>query len=140
MTHEGKSLQLSLKHKNTHHTSIVSENYTVTRNSGTNPRSITHYDHQTLWVQTLWKDPVTHNITHSPCTSTCTALPITLPSTTLLCTQLTNTKHICVNDGKLACTRCRDGVKVLWCHSHLVQLVFEGPIPSCTCFHSENIL
>ena len=26
-------------------------------------------------------------------------------------------------------TRCRDGVKVLWCHSHLVWLVFEGFIP-----------
>ena len=25
--------------------------------------------------------------------------------------------------------RCRDGVKVLWCHSHLVWLVFEGSIP-----------
>jgi len=29
-----------------------------------------------------------------PCTSTHPALPTTLPSTTLLCTQLTNTKHI----------------------------------------------
>ena len=35
-------------------------------------------------------------------------------------------------------TRCRDGVKLLWCHSHLVWLVFEGSIPTCTCFHSEN--
>ena len=26
-------------------------------------------------------------------------------------------------------TRCRDGVKVLWCRSHLVWLVFEGSIP-----------
>ena len=26
-------------------------------------------------------------------------------------------------------TRCRDGVKVLWCHSHLVWLVFEASIP-----------
>ena len=24
-------------------------------------------------------------------------------------------------------TRCRDGVKVLWCHSHLVRLVFRIP-------------
>ena len=32
-------------------------------------------------------------------------------------------------------TRCRDGVKVLWCHSHLYSLVgFEGSIPTCTCF------
>ena len=35
-------------------------------------------------------------------------------------------------------TRCRDGVKLLWCHSHLVWLVFEGSIPTCACFHSEN--
>ena len=78
----------------------------------------------------------THNITHPPCTSTCTphpALPIPLPSTTLLWTQLTNTKHSWQNG-----TRCRDGVKLLWCHSHLVWLVFEGSIPTCTCFHSEN--
>ena len=26
--------------------------------------------------------------------------------------------------GNLNGTRCRDGVKVLWCHSHLVWLVF----------------
>ena len=41
----------------------------------------------------------THNIRHSPCTSTGTthpAIPSPLPSTTLLCTQLTNTK------GKMA--------------------------------------
>ena len=35
-------------------------------------------------------------------------------------------------------TRCRDGVKVLWCHSHLVWLVFEGSIPTYACLHSEN--
>ena len=37
-------------------------------------------------------------------------------------------------------TKCRDGVKVLWYHSHFVWLVFEGSIPTCTCFHSENFL
>ena len=37
-------------------------------------------------------------------------------------------------------TRCRDGVKVLWCHSHLVWLVFEASIPTCTCFPSEDFL
>ena len=37
-------------------------------------------------------------------------------------------------------TRCRDGMKVLWCHSHLVWLVFEASIPTCTCFPSENFL
>ena len=60
----------------------------------------------------------THNITHSPCTSTCTthpAMPSPLPSTILLCIQLTNTKHSWQNG-----TRCRDGVNVLWCRSHLV--------------------
>ena len=35
-------------------------------------------------------------------------------------------------------TRCRDGVNVLWCRSHLVRLVFEHFIPTCACFHSEN--
>ena len=35
-------------------------------------------------------------------------------------------------------TRCRDGVNVLWCRSHLVRLVFERFIPTCACFHSEN--
>ena len=29
-------------------------------------------------------------------------------------------------------TRCRDGVKGLWHHSHLVWLFFEGSIPTCT--------
>ena len=37
-------------------------------------------------------------------------------------------------------TRRRDGVKVLCCHSHLVWLVFEGSIPTCACFCSENFL
>ena len=35
-------------------------------------------------------------------------------------------------------TRCRDGVNVLWCRSHLVWLVFEGSIPTCACFHLET--
>ena len=29
--------------------------------------------------------------------------------------------------------------EILWCHSHLVWLVLEGSIPSCACFHSENL-
>ena len=37
-------------------------------------------------------------------------------------------------------TRCKDGVKGLWCHSHPVWLVFEDSIPTCTCFHSEKFL
>ena len=66
-------------------------------------------------------------------------LPTTLPSTTLLCTPLTDTKHICVAKWRQNGTRCRDGVKV-WYHSHLVWLVFEGSIFTCACFHSENFL
>ena len=54
-----------------------------------------------------------------------------LLSTTFLCTQLTNTKDSWQNG-----TRCRDGVKLLWCHSHLVWLVFVGSIPTRACFHS----
>ena len=26
----------------------------------------------------------------------------------------------------------------MWCHPNLVWLVFEGSIPTCICFHSEN--
>ena len=29
---------------------------------------------------------------------------------------------------------------MLWCRSHFVWPVFEGSIPTCTCFHSENLL
>ena len=36
-------------------------------------------------------------------------------------------------------TRCRDSVNVLWCHLHLVWLVFEGSIATCTCFLLENV-
>ena len=32
----------------------------------------------------------------------------------------------------------QDGVNVLWCRLHLVWLVFEGSIPTCTCFPLEN--
>ena len=31
-------------------------------------------------------------------------------------------------------------MNVLWCHSHLVWLVFESSIPTCACFHSETFL
>ena len=37
-------------------------------------------------------------------------------------------------------TRCRDSVDVLWCRYHLVWLVFEGLIPTCTYFHLENFI
>ena len=45
----------------------------------------------------------------------------------------TNTRHSWQNG-----TRCRDGVNVLQCHSHLVWVVFEGSISTCACFLSEN--
>ena len=35
-------------------------------------------------------------------------------------------------------TKCRDGVNMLWCHFHLLCLVFEGSISTCACFHSET--
>ena len=31
-----------------------------------------------------------------------------------------------------------DGVKVLWCHSNLVWLVYEGSITSCACFRFKT--
>ena len=37
-------------------------------------------------------------------------------------------------------TQCRDGIKVLWCRFHLVCLVFEDSIPTCTCLCSETFL
>ena len=40
--------------------------------------------------------------------------------------------------GKMAQLGCRDGVNVLWCHSHFVWLVFEGSIPTCACFPLKN--
>ena len=44
-----------------------------------------------------------------------------------------NCSLYCRNDSeKITC------VKVLWCHSHLLWLVFEASIPTCTCFHSDN--
>ena len=76
-----------------------------------------------------------HNVTHSPCTSTCTPNPTLLIPHCLhnYCTQLANIKHSWQNS-----TRCGDGMKLLWCHSHLVWLVFEGYILTCACFRSEN--
>ena len=75
----------------------------------------------------------THNITHSPCTSKHTTHP-PLPTTL----QKKQKAYLCKwwQNG----TRCRDGVKVLWCRSHLLWLVFDASIPTCTCFPSENVL
>ena len=58
-----------------------------------------------------------------------------IPETTLLCPLVTNTRHSWQNG-----TRCRDGVKVLWCCSYLVWLVFEGSIPTCACFQLKTFL
>ena len=41
----------------------------------------------------------------------------------------------------MVCLECRLkqlNQKLLWCHSYLVWLVFEGPIPTCACFLLEN--
>ena len=81
----------------------------------------------------------THNITHSPCTSTYTTHPpllTSLPSTTLLCTQLINTKHVFVSGSKMA-----QDVGMVWkcCHFHFVWLVFEGFIPTLI-FHQKTFL
>ena len=96
------------------------------------PQSFCIQSRQTISAMLSSNDiAATHNITHSPFTSTCTThppLPTPLPSTTLLCTQLTNTKHSWQNVGML--WKC--------CLSNLVGLVFEGSIPTCTCFHSEK--
>ena len=75
-----------------------------------------------------------HNITHSPCTSKFTTHPHYPPHYK----KQQHKSYLCKRwqNG----TRCRDGVKVLWCHSHLVWLVFEASIPTCTCFPSENFL
>ena len=61
----------------------------------------------------------THNITHSPSKRTThpplPMHPITKKHKSYLCKRWQNG------------TRCRDGVKVLWCHSHLVWLVLRLP-------------
>ena len=102
-------------------------------------RHCSQFLHTRQSIPAMFSSNYTHNITHSPCTSMCTTHPAipgsTLPSTTLLCTQLTNTKHSWQNG-----TRCRNGVNVLWCRSHLVRLVFECSIPTRACFHSENFV
>ena len=75
---------------------------------------------QLLTTYTCMLLPMHINMHYTPST-----IPTPLPSTTLLCTQVTNTKHSWRNG-----TRCRDAVKVLWCHSHLVWLVYESSIPT----------
>ena len=61
----------------------------------------------------------THNITHSPCTSKCTTHPHHPPH------YKKHKAYWCKwwQNG----TRFRDGMKVLWCHSHLVWLVLRLP-------------
>ena len=85
----------------------------------TDPVLLTFCKQDILYVPAMLSSnyiAATHNVTHSSCTSTCTThppLPSLLPSTTLLCTQLTSTKHSWQNG-----TRCRDDVNVLWYRSH----------------------
>ena len=47
-------------------------------------------------------------------------------------------RRVCGVHGWQNGTRCRDGVKVLWCYSYLVWLVFEGSIPTCACFQLKT--
>ena len=47
----------------------------------------------------------------------------------------TTNKHKWWQNG----TRCRDDVEVLWCHSHLVWLIFEASIPTCACFSFRKL-
>ena len=56
------------------------------------------------------------------------ALPTPLPSTTFLCAQnlIANTRLSWQNG-----TKCRDGVKVMWCRSHLVWLGLRVPSLFC---------
>ena len=82
--------------------------------------------HRPCSVATTLHPPTTLHTPHAH-QHACTTHPTILPSTTLLCTQLSNSG-----------TRCRDGVNVLQCRSHLVWPVFEGSIPTCACFHLEN--
>ena len=89
-----------------------SELWTLTKMEITIPYSTAHALHSfcMFGIATTLQPP--HNISYSPCTITCTphpALLTPLPFTTLLCTQLTNTKHICV--GRQSGTRCRNGGK-----------------------------
>ena len=72
------------------------------------------------------------NMHHTPSTSHHTALHNPL--------HTTNKHKAHLSKWRQNGTRCKDGVQVLWCHSHLVWLVFESSIPTCACFHSENIL
>ena len=56
------------------------------------------------------------------------------------CIHLVEVNRLTIWESFVVCivgkngTRCRNGVKVLWYHSYLVWLVFEGSIPTCTCF------
>ena len=43
---------------------------------------------------------------------------------------------------KICSTRCMQGygMRVFWWHSYQMWSAFEGSIPTCASFHSENIL
>ena len=74
-----------------------------------------------------------HNSLLTQTYTTHPGLSTPLPSTTLQCMHTSNTRHTWHG------TRCRDGGK--YCGIipiYVVWLVFEGFIPTCACFHSEN--
>ena len=53
--------------------------------------------------------------------------------------RLSACREFCGVHGLQNGTRCSDGVKVLWCHSHLVWLAFEAFIPTSACFHEGKL-
>ena len=69
-----------------------------------------------------------HN--HSPCTSTCT----THPPLNCLPPPPPHTTNTRVKLAKWC------GSVVVSYHSHLLWLIFESSIPTCACFHSEQLL
>ena len=61
-------------------------------------------------------------------------------STLFILNRLSACREFCGVHSWQNGTRCRDCVKVLRYHSHLVWLVIEGSIPTCACFHSEKFM
>ena len=89
---------------------------------------IRHVQLQLHWSLAQHNSPSMHINMHY---TSSTAHPI---ASTLLYAQLTQG----IADWQNG-TRCRNAMKVLWYYSHLVWLVFKCSIPTCTCFHSENV-
>ena len=106
---------------------IVSEHKSCKRWSCTSSLICVYLLYCTLQNQTAFvnigqnKIAAVHNLTHSACTMHSTLLNLHPPLTrqVLLSTQETSTRH-----GWQNSSRCRDGVKVLWCCSHLAWFDF----------------